>query len=82
MCRSESNEDIHFAGLAQDCNKSSALAMELRQSSAKPSIYRFTWASWRLMSSITRMFALQLVQVNNKENIKAQRTSNANSVFM
>ena len=32
---------FHFDGLAQDCSNSSALAMDLRQLCAKPSVYHF-----------------------------------------
>ena len=40
VCHSDSTYQIcHFDGLVQDCSNSSALAMELLQSCAKPSIH-------------------------------------------
>ena len=38
--------DSYIDGLAQDCSNSSALAMELLQSCAKPLVYG--WGTWLL----------------------------------
>ena len=74
----------YIDGLVQDCSNSSALAVELLQSCAKPSIYsdvgehlRITvtsyWARWRLKAPVSRLFTQPFVQAQINENIKALR---------
>ena len=46
----------YFNGLVQDCSNSSALAMELRQSCSKPSIYTWQSLSWILEDDIDTKF--------------------------
>ena len=64
IVRNSSVAKYHFDGLVQDCSNSSALAMELLQSSTKPTIYILIELDLKYLSEMVPRFPGIYVKYN------------------